>query len=284
MASTTFPQLKFFATLWTFREFPSAAQEWSLDQKFAEVKRKGFEAISGRIMPEVPALCAKHGLEYLLTIDADGENYREQLERAREMNPRRVNVQMCDHDTPPEEAARVWTAMVPIAEKLGLNIDLEVHRDTATEVPEKAYAIADLYRKETGKTIRFCLDFSHFAVVKQLQPPYASRLLERPELIAPVRQIHARPFNNSHAQIPATDGAGNLAPEFIPWLQFTDEMLAMMLRTAGPEDVFYLCPEFGPKASGYALSCFPDPWLDEVRTRDEIRNLWKKRVSAPAAG
>ena len=279
MAKTAPPQLKFFAALWTFREHPSAQAEWSLDQKFAEVKRHGFDAVSGGLLPDVPALCAKHGLEYVLSIDADGTDYREKLERAKELNPRRVNVQMCDHDTPPAEAARVWLAMQPIADELGLQIDLELHRNTATEVPEKAYAIADLYRKATGRTIRSASDLSHFAVVKQMRPPYAPRLLERPDLIAPVRQIHARPFNSSHAQIPATDGAGNLSPEFIPWLEFMEELFRLVLKTAGPSDVIYLCPEIGPVVSGYARSCFPSPWNDEIRTRDELRARWHKCCS-----
>ncbi len=270
------PQLKFIAALWTFREYPSAAGEWTFDQKLAEAKRQGFDGVSGGILPELPALCAKHGLEYVLTIDADGTNYREQLERAKAMNPRRINVQMCDHDTPPAEAAAVWLAMMPLAEKMGLNIDLEIHRDTATEVPEKAYAIAELYRQATGQTIRFCLDFSHFAVVKQIRPPYAPRLLERPDLIAPVRQIHARPFNSSHTQIPATNGAGQLTPEFNSWLEFSDALFALVMKTASSSDVFYLVPEFGPQVSGYGLSGFPDVWLDEVRTRDELRILWRK--------
>lgn len=273
--SRNLPQAKFFAALGTFREYPSASQEWTLDEKLAEAKRQGFEAVSGRIDPALPELCAKHGLEFVLTIDADGSNYREQLERARSMNPRRVNVQMCDHDTPPEESVRVWKALVTRAEALGLEVDLELHRDTATEVPEKAYAIADAYRRETGRTLRFCLDYSHFAVVKQMRPPYAARLLERPDLIAPARQIHARPFNNSHAQIPATDGQGNLTPEFVPWLEFMAELIGRMLTTAGPGDVFYICPEFLAPAGGYGLSCFPDCWKDAVRTRDEIRRIWK---------
>jgi len=277
MATSDRPQMKLFAALWSFREHPSAQAEWTLDQKFAEAKRCGFEAVNTRPDPAIPGLCAKHGLEFVVTIDAEGSDYRENLRQARAMNPKRVNVQLCDHDTPPAEAARVWLAMQPIADDLGLQIDLELHRNTATEVPEKAYEIADIFQKATGKTIRFCADFSHFAVVKSLAPPYAPFLLARPDLIAPIRQIHARPFNGHHAQIPATDGAGNLSPEFIPWLAFMDEFFALMLKTATPQDVFYVCAEFGPVVSGYGLSCFPNPWQDQVRTRDELQKLWQKR-------
>ena len=72
----------------------------------------------------------------------------------------------------------------------GLLAAIEVHRDTCTETPEKVYEIAALYQKATGKKIRFCFDFSHIAVVKHLSPPYADRLLVRPDLVQLSRQVH----------------------------------------------------------------------------------------------
>ncbi len=271
----TAPVLKFFAGLWTLRGYPSPVREWSLEEKFNEVRRQGFEAIGGRLLPEAVALCAKYQLEYVLYIDADRTNYEEQFRRAVEFSPRRVNVQLCDHDTPAADAVRAWIAMVECAEKLGLAIDLELHRDTATETPEKAYAIADAFRNETGRTIRFCLDYSHFAVTKHLLPPYAPRLLDRPELLPPVRQVHLRPFNGHHAQVPATDGRGALTPEFSDYLEFVRTLFGEILKSAGRDDVFYACPENGPVASGgYGLSCFPDVWRDAVRIRDETRQVW----------
>lgn len=275
----TAPVLKFFAGLWTLRGYPSPAQEWSLEKKFAEVRRRGFEAIGGRLLPEAPALCARHQLEYVLYIDADGTNYEEQFRRAVEFSPRRINVQLCDHDTLTAEAVKAWIAMMACAEKLGLVIDLELHRDTATETPEKAYAIADAFREETGQTIRFCLDYSHFAVTKHLRPPYAPRLLNRPELLPLVRQLHLRPFNGNHAQLPATDGHGALTPECSDYLEFVDMLFGEILKSARKDDVYYACPENGPVASGgYGLSCFPDVWHDAVRVRDEARRLWLAHI------
>ncbi|MSU72957.1 MAG: xylose isomerase [Opitutus sp.] len=269
------PALKFFAGLWTLCGYPEPGREWSLAEKFAEVKRQGFDAIGGRFVPEAPELCAAHGLDYILYLDADGSDYADELRRAVAWRPRRVNVQLCDHDTPPEEAARVWIAMEALARDLGLAIDLELHRDTATETPEKAFAIADLFRAATGRIARFCLDFSHFAVTKHLMPPFAPRLLARPEVIAGARQIHLRPFNGHHAQVPATDGRGQLTPEFRDYLVFVEELFALIQSNAGADEVVYACPENGPPTpGGYALSCFPDVWQDAIRVRDETRRRW----------
>ncbi|MBL9214163.1 MAG: hypothetical protein JNG83_01675 [Opitutaceae bacterium] len=271
------PTLKFFAGLWTLREYPSAGEEWPPARKFAEVKRRGFTAVGGRFVPEAPALCAELGLDYVLTIDADGDDYAAQLRQAVAWRPRRINVQLCHHDTPPAEAARVWLAMTRLAPELGLDIDLELHRDTATETPEKIREIARIFREAAGAPPRFCLDYSHFAVVKHVVPPFAGELLADADWIPPVRQVHLRPFNGHHAQVPATDGRGGLGPEFREYLEFVDALFAAMLRHAGPGDVFYACPEFGPRVrGGYGLACFPDVWEDAVRARDEYRERWRR--------
>ncbi len=273
--------MKFFAGLWTLRGYPSVKEEWTLEQKFAEVKRQGFEGIGGRFVPEAPALCRKYDLEYLLTIDADARDYPERLRQATAWNARRINVQLCDHDTPPQEAARTWIDMVALAEELGLEIDLELHRNTATETPEKAYEIADIFTQAVGRTIRFCLDYSHFAVTKHLTAPFAPRLLDRPELLGPVRMLHARPFNGHHAQIPATDGRGGPSRELGAWLEFVGVLWAELGRAVPAGSTLYVCPENGPRLEGlYGLECFPDVWCDAIYTRDRIRELWSRRSLA----
>ena len=271
------PELKFFAGLWTLREYPSAEGEWTLEKKFAEIKRQGFAAVGGRFLPEAPALCAEHGLDYVLYVDAGPDDFAAQLHRAVDWRPRRINVQLCEHDTPPAEAARTWLAVEKLAGELGLAVDLELHRDTATETPEKAAAIARAFHDATGRPIRFCYDCSHFAVTKHRAPPFAPRLLAEPGLVATARQFHFRPFNGHHAQIPVTDGRGGLAPECRDFLAFVDALFAVVLAAGGDGEAIYACPENGPKVSGYALSCFPDVWADTVRLRDELRIRWRRR-------
>lgn len=269
------PEIRFFAGLWTLRGYPTVEREWSLADKFAEVKRQGFDGIGGRFLPDAPALCAAHGLDFILYMDADASNFEEQLRRAGAWRPKRINVQLCNHDTLAPEATRIWIAMDALASELGLVLDLELHRDTATETPEKAFAIADQFQAETGRKIRFSLDFSHFAVTKHLQPPFAPRLLTPREIIGAARQLHLRPFNGQHAQIPATNGRGELTEEFQDYLAFVADLFALIKASARADEVVFACPENGPRlAGGYALSCFPDVWNDAIRVRDEMSRLW----------
>jgi hypothetical protein len=208
------------------------------------------------------------------------KTFREKLESVLIAKPVRINVQLCDHDTPPREAVKVWLKMEAQAKKMGLEVDLEVHRDTCTETPEKVYEIAALYKKATGKKIRFCWDFSHIAVVKHISPPYAERLLVRPDLVQLARQLHFRPFNGHHAQIPALDAKGRETPEIKPYLEFIDALFACWLAGAKGGEVLYVCPEFGPVRSGYGLSSFSNPWKDAVYLRARTEALWKKNLLA----
>jgi hypothetical protein len=272
------PVLKQFANLWTLIQQPSEAKEWSLEEKFKQAKKAGFDAVGGDPLPDVARLCQKHGLEYVCYIDGNMKTYREKLEAAKTTRPARINVQLCNHDTPPHESVKVWIKMEAAAEKMGLKVDLEVHRDTCTETPEKVYEIAALYKKATGKKIRICWDFSHIAVVKHLGPPYADRLLLRPDLIQLARQMHFRPFNGHHCQIPATDGKGHETPEMKPYLQFLEALLACWLEGARGGEVLYVCPEFGPVKSTYGLSTFANVWKDAIYLRAKTEALWKSSL------
>jgi hypothetical protein len=275
-ASKPTPILKQVANFWTLRLQPDARKEWSLEEKFKQAKKAGFDAMGGGPTPGIPELCEKYGMDYVCYLDGN-ENYKARLLAAKEMKPARVNVQLLDHDTLPKDAVKLWLKLEAEAEKLGLNADLEVHRDTCTETPEKTYEIADLYQKKTGKKLRLCFDFSHIAVVKHLGPPYAERLLVRPDLVQLSRQVHFRPFNGHHCQVPATDGKGNETPEFKDYLAFVDAFVACWLKGAKGGEVLYACPEFGPK-DGYGLSVFSNVWKDAILLRGKTEAIWKANV------
>ena len=272
------PVLKQFAGLWTLTHQPSQAAEWTLEEKFKQAKKAGFDAMGGGVNPDVVPLCEKYGMDYVCYIDSNNKTYRDKLEAAKVVKPARINVQLCDHDTPPAHSAAVWVKLETLAGKMGLEVDLEVHRDTCTETPEKVYEIAALYKKATGKKIRFCWDFSHVAVVKHISPPYADRLLVMPDLIQLARHFHFRPFNGHHCQIPATDGKGSETPEFKFYLDFVDALIACWLKGAKGGETVYACPEFGPLPGGYGLTAFPNVWKDAIHLRAKTEEIWKANI------
>ena len=116
-------------------------------------------------------------------------------------------MQLANHDTPVAAAVRLAVRIVEEGERLGAKCSIEVHRDTCTETPEKFYAIADGFRRATGRLLPVTWDYSHFSVMKHLAPPYAGRLLTTPKLIQFAQQFHFRPFNGHHCQVPVTEEA-----------------------------------------------------------------------------
>jgi hypothetical protein len=215
-------------------------------------------------------------MDYVCYLNGNAK-YRESLQAAKATNPARVNVQLLDHDTLPADALKLWLKLEAEAARLGLPVDLEVHRDTCTETPEKTYELADRYKKATGRKIRFCFDFSHLAVVKHLSAPFAERLLERPDLVQFSRQVHFRPFNGHHCQVPATDGKGNETPEFKDYLDFVDAFIACWFKGAKGGEVLYACPEFGP-VGGYGLSVFANVWKDAILLRAKTEAIWQAHL------
>jgi sugar phosphate isomerase/epimerase len=276
------PVLKHFASLWTLQHYPNGSEkgEWSEDEKLAAVKAAGFDGFQGWAVPRSVELGAKHGLAFLGGCDANSATYQQRLAAFAPLKPVRINIQLCDHDTEPAEAVAVWIDMMQAAAELGLELDLEVHRDTCTETPEKTWRIADLYQERTGQPVRFNFDLSHFAIVKHLGPPYAARLLERPELIQLSEQMHLRPFNGHHCQLPVTDGHGKVAEPARYWLDFVAAAFKCWLE--GPQDgkTLWICPELGALTSGYWIAPFPDPWQDAIFAKNEFELIWQEALAA----
>lgn len=189
-----------------------------------------------------------------------------------------MNVQLAAHDVPTPEALQLTLALMKEAKALGLEPAIETHRGTATETPEKFYALADAYAEAAGELLPVSWDFSHFAVVKHLLPEnFVERLIVRPDLIQRAQHFHLRPFNGHHVQVAITDGKGGLTQEVQDWLPFAEAVLGCWLEgNAGTDREIFLCTELGPLEGGYRLSTFPNSWEDAKVLRVEIDKMWRR--------
>jgi hypothetical protein len=271
------PLIRHMATLGTLAGYGDAKGEWSIERKLRRVKEAGFDGFLSRITIVNAEQVAASGLIFACTTDLNGiPEIRRKLKAIKAAHARVVNVQMLDHDTPTQRAVEVARRLMDAADDLGMDVSVEVHRDTCTETPEKAYALARGYEKAEKRPLKMTWDFSHPAVVKHLSPPYWERLAERPDLIQYANQFHFRPFNGHHAQIPALDSKGAFTPEFRDWLEFAERVLACWLETAPPGRELFVCPEQIPP--GYYLSVFGDRWKDVLAIRGEIGRVWRKHL------
>jgi sugar phosphate isomerase/epimerase len=277
----TKPILRHIANLWTFFDHPAPGREWSLEEKLRAIKTAGFDGVCWAGSPELRDGCRRHGLIFVGGMaSGNAVDFPRLLAEQKDAGALHVNVQLAGDELLTPEALELALALMREGEKLGLEPAIETHRGTCTETPEKCYALADAYRKATGKLLRLSVDFSHFAVVKHLTPDrFAPRLLTRPDLVQRAQQFHFRPFNGHHAQVPITDGKGGLTPEVKDWLPFAEAVLRCWLdgnKNTGRE--IFICPELGPVVGGYALSTFPNSWEDAKVLRGEIEKLWKRAM------
>ncbi|HEY5227238.1 MAG TPA: hypothetical protein VIJ19_01800 [Opitutaceae bacterium] len=278
------PRIHHITNLWTIWDYPSAKGEWSLDRKLAAIKEAGFDGFSYALDREHGRLAAKHGLKAIGYISSSKPSeFRTLIGQNMEGGAMRINVQLGNHDTPVPDAVRMAVRIIDDGEKLGVPCDIEVHRDTCTETPEKAYAIAAGYKKATGRLLPATWDFSHIAVVKHLAPPYWERLIVDPKLIQHASQFHFRPFNGHHCQVPVTNGADRLSVELKQWLPFLGKVIETWLAAGQEGRAMFACPEMGPVRGGYNLAQLPNSWEDAKVLRGIIAKTWKSALAASSS-
>lgn len=280
--ASTPPRLVMCAALWSMIHWPSVKKEASSARKLKAVKEAGFDGICGYITPELKTSAGALGLELMSGFDAQSAASAEpRLKEQRNLGVRFINIQLMNHDTPPAAAAKQAVKLVRIGRKLGLSVHIETHRDTATETPEKFDEISRLYKLETNELMPVTWDHSHFAVSKHMMPSdYSRRLLAWPRLIQQSQMFHLRPFNSQHLQIPVTNGAGKLTPEFLDYRGFVEDLFAKWLQGPQPGGELWVCPELG-MSHGYQVSINPHAWPDAIRARTEILGAWSRALKRP---
>jgi len=271
------PVLRHIANLWSLVGYPSPKKEWSLVEKLRAVKAAGFDGFTTQLTPEHAELGERLGLIRVGYFSSgDGEQFETLLKEQQRCGAYHVNVQLADHDTPTSQAVKLTKRLMAAGRKLGVLPSVEVHRDTCTETPEKTFALADGYERQTGELLRMTWDHSHPATIKHLAPPYWERLGVRLDLFEAAQQFHFRPFNGHHCQVPVTDGRGNLTPEVLDYLPFVEQLMRAWLKKAQPGREMFAVPEMGPVAGGYNLHCLPNSWEEAKVLRGQIEVCWKR--------
>src|SRR5258708_1957986 len=273
------PRIVFTANLWTLEGHPTAKREWSLARKVRAVAEAGFDAVTAPGSKELAPLLRAQGLRFMgFFSSSNPREFRALLTAQRAAGAEVVNVQLGDDFTLPAQALHWTRELMAEARRQKIYTAIEVHRDTATETPEKTYALADGYRAATGTLLPLTWDHSHLAVVKHLKPFLFSKvLLKRPRLIQVARLFHLRPFHGQHAQVPVMDSRNRLTPEFRLWLQFAEELFRLWLAGPRPGGELWVCPEIGPFGiNGYNLSVMESSWAQAVICRRELLKTWQR--------
>lgn len=276
------PRLLILINYWTLWGHPTPENPWAIDEAVEAIAAAGFHGIS--IPPATEGLkdaLTRHGLRYGGAFDARSEEeFAPKIAAAMAIDDGPINCQLADHDTPVERAIELTIALMNEAERQGARVHLEIHRDTCTETPEKATAIAEGVMAATGNYPLMNFDFSHPAIIKHLDPGnYTERLFDNVPLFQQSTLWHMRPFNGHHCQIPITDGRGGLSPEYKDIQPFIRKALDLWLAGPRPDQTLWVVPELGP-FPGYGLSCFPNSWDDAVVLGKDIQRIWDEALAA----
>jgi len=260
--------------LWSLREYPTKAREWSWARKFTAIRDAGF---NGVFSPPIPALRERGDLRYLaVTSLNDLTKVEPAFRAARELGALAIDVQLGDFDSPLSEMVKLALRIRDVATGLQLPFAIETHRDTFTETPEATMALSRAYRSKARAVLPLCLDHSHFAVVRHLKrDAFWERLREPEELLGAATQFHLRPFNGHHCQIPVLDASGRRTPEYRDWQQYSAALLTY-LRAQPFTDPVLAVPELGHAAPAYGLSCFGDTWRDAQAVARDLRQQWRR--------
>jgi hypothetical protein len=273
------PVIRHVLNLWTLVWHPSKKKEWKLERKLEEVKLAGFDGFMDQLTPAHANRAERLGLLRVGFFRASSaRGIRLQLQQQRDCGAVHVNVHLGQHDTPLGDSLKMACQLMSDGGKLGVKPSIEVHRDTSTETPEKTYALAEAYERETGELLPLTWDFSHLAVVKHLQPPFWDRLMVRGDLLQNSQQIHFRPFNGHHCQVPVTNGSGRFTPEYLDYLPFMEKLIETWLAGATPGRELIAVPELGPLWLGYGLHAFPPSWGETQILRSEVDATWRRTL------
>ena len=265
---------KLFATLWSLRDYPTRENTWGWERKFQEIRDAGFDGFmspfSGEVAPPASFLNDRDGLDYLaITSLSVKDQISSVVQHALKFSPVALIVQLSDHDTPLAQSLELTLALNEESRRFDLPIVIETHRDTCTETPEKTWALAEAFSVRTGALLPLCFDFSHFAVVKHMAPPYWGRFCDWHDLIQAASYFHLRPFNGHHCQIPATMDGRQRSPEYLAWLEFAEQFFDFRCRAEGLPA--WIVVEMGNTM--YNLSGFPDVWNDARLVLRDLKAL-----------
>lgn len=274
------PRLRVQHSLWALGRLPMNAEtEWTLEEKFQNVKAAEFEAVECWLSDE-------NEREHKEALEAEGlrlvlghrpfaiEDIRQTVQRALRLGADFIFAQPADAFTPVDEVASLVREGRQIANDAGLAFFVETHRNNFTEnLPQTLQLI------EKMPDIRFTADLSHYVVVGEFYGWKEERAIDRLlPILERTSHAHGRISNGESVQVDVGDDFGFTAQFFVSlWAT----AMHHWLKEAGPGDVFPFASELGPPR--YAITLpngneFSDRWEQSLVMKRLAEQAWEKAV------
>lgn len=270
------PQLLIAINSWSLHHKHPVEAPGAITAQLDCVSEAGFDAFTW--LPDPPELGSglkERALGYAgFFVAEESGRVGKQIEACLQLGNGPINCFLGRHDTPPEAASELAEAIWAEGERLGARVHVEVHRNTATETPEKLAELIRVSRERYGREPLINFDLSHHALVKHLETEaFENRLWTDLPAFRTSNLWHVRPFNGQHCQLPVSDRRGGFSPEYQAFRPYIKAGLVHWLEGPRPGNALWIVPELGCSL-GYDLSCFPDIWEDTVMLARDIQSIW----------
>ena len=269
-----------YQSYWGLTNLPYQGDEWSREEKVAQVAEAGFDGIEF-LMEEAEhrdamvALTDKYGLKRgNLVFPWTAEEFKDDIKAAQAGGATHINLQPMPMPRTVAEGATFLRDCIALGNEAGIPTFIETHRDRMTT---DMYNTLDLM--EAVPEMKLCGDLSHFVVAREFAGPpiseqnqaYMTQVIERCGL------FHGRVASREQVQVSIS------FPHNKVWLDlFTgwwEQGFKHFKATAPADATLTFVVELGPP--GYAIQgadgnelC--DRWAESIQIKDLVRELWDR--------
>jgi hypothetical protein len=254
---------------WSLAGYPSPEDAWSEREKIRFFAEEGYEAVTMGGRPGLGKwLRDEAGLRLCGFFQATTLKDLEPLYLAQvEAGAETINCFLGTPATSLDEGIGLFAELDRLERACGIAVHAETHRATMLESPEFSFALYQASHSRSGHLPRLCHDDSHISVVKHLPLRQLAEFLttnRNEALLQRSHQMHLRPFNAHHAQVPVLDATGRETREFRDWLEYVRPVTRAWQDARESAGDLWVVPELGPVVDGYGLSTGADV-LEELR-------------------
>ena len=269
-----------YQSYWGLTQLPFGGDEWSREEKVAQVAVAGFDGIEF-IMEETEhreamvTLTDKYHLKRgNIIFPWSSEEFKDDIKAAQEGGATHINLQPMPMPRTVDEGVPYIRECIQLAEEAAIPLYFETHRDRMTS---DMYFTLDLI--EAVPEMKLCGDLSHFVVVREFAGPriseqnqaYMTQIVERCGL------FHERVTSREQVQVPIS------FPHNKTWLNlfagWWEQGFKHFKATAPKDATLTFVVELGPP--GYAMQGadgdeLSDRWADSNQIKDLVREIWER--------
>jgi hypothetical protein len=273
-------QLKIFQSTWGLRELPwRGEREWTLEERIEAAAGAGFDGLN--ISDEDPdlrriiALLAEHGMSWVIsTFPETVADLQPALDLVSEIGAEHMNIQPMPRPARVLDAIPFLIGWQKLADKAGIPIRFETHRDRLT-----TDLLFTLQVIDAVPDVLLTADLSHYLVGREFRHPVSDenhalihRILDRTD------SFHGRVASREQVQVSIG------FPQHQRWvdlfLDWWEEGFRRWRARAAPDATCVFVVELGPPPDysitgpdGLELS---DRWAEALQMRDLVRERWDK--------